>query len=188
MLQMRHDDVAVLLEDRKRDEDVEVGAVVVGPQRLPQTQNVSPLELALVPDKQHAEEEEEVGRVGRLEVEVQLRVHELHEVVERHELLAHARLVAEEVSLHAVHKADETPEGDCVVLHDCIDGREEIAHALDVAEVLVVLVVGKEHILHLFEVYVRPNVGERRIWIGVRDVLSFEDGNVAICSVHILLY
>lgn len=80
---MLHDDIAVFFQDGQRDEEVEAAAEPVGPQRLPQTQHVDPFELALVPDEEHAKEEEEVGRVGGLEVEVEFRVHELDEVVKR---------------------------------------------------------------------------------------------------------
>ena len=121
VLQMLHDNVAVLLQDRERDEQVEVGAEVVRPQALPEPQRIGPLELALVPDEQHAEEEEEVGRVGGLEVHVELRVHELHQVVQGEQLRAHPGLVAQEVPLHAVHELYEAPEGDGVVLHYCVD-------------------------------------------------------------------
>ena len=58
---MLEDDVTVLLEDRHGDEQVEVGAVVVRPEVLPQAQDIEPVEFALEPYQQHAEEEEEVG-------------------------------------------------------------------------------------------------------------------------------
>jgi len=73
---------------------VEVAALVVGPERLPQPQYIRPLEFALVPDKQHPEEKEEVCRLSGLKVKIQLGVHKLYEVVKRRELLAHAGLVA----------------------------------------------------------------------------------------------
>lgn len=57
------------------------------------------MEFALVPDEQHAEEEEEVGGVCFLEVEVEGWVHELDEVVEGEELSTHAGLITEEVAL-----------------------------------------------------------------------------------------
>ena len=97
--EVRQDGVAVRLEDGAGDEQVEVAREVVGPETLPQAQHVGPGELALVPDEQHAEEEEEVGRVGGLQVQVELRVEELHELVEGGELGAHAGLVAEEIGL-----------------------------------------------------------------------------------------
>jgi len=34
---------------------------------------------------------------------------------------------------HAVHEAAETPEGVGVVLEDCVDYAEEVAHSLDIA-------------------------------------------------------
>ena len=89
----------MLLQNRQRDEDVEVAAAIIGPQRLPQTEHVGPFEFALVPNEQHSEEKEEVCRVGGLEVQVKLGIHELDKVVECRELLAHAGLVAEEVPL-----------------------------------------------------------------------------------------
>ena len=54
----------------------------------------------------------------------------------------HTGLIAEEIAFHAVHEVLEAPEGDGVVLHDGVDGGEEIGHSLDVAEVTVVFVVG----------------------------------------------
>jgi len=64
MLEMRHDHVAMLLQYGQGDEDVKVAAEIVGPETLPQSKNISPFKLALVPDKQHAEEEKEIGGVG----------------------------------------------------------------------------------------------------------------------------
>lgn len=78
---------------------MEIAALVVGPKRFPQPQYISPLKLSLIPHQEHAEEEKEICRVGRLEMQVQLRIHELDKVVECCELLAHTRLVPQEVSL-----------------------------------------------------------------------------------------
>ena len=77
---------------------METTTQIIRPQRLPQTQRIRPFELALVPDQQHAEEEEEIGRVGRLQVQIEFGVHKLYEVVESEKLGAHARLVAEEIT------------------------------------------------------------------------------------------
>ena len=77
---------------------MEVGRCVVSPEGFPETQDVQPWEFALVPDEQHAEEEEEICGVDALEVEVEFWVEELDEVVEGGELEAHAALVAEEVA------------------------------------------------------------------------------------------
>jgi len=64
VLQMCHYDITVFLQNGQRNEDVEVAALVVGPECLPQPQHIRPFELAFVPNKQHAEEKEEVGRLG----------------------------------------------------------------------------------------------------------------------------
>lgn len=69
---------------------MEITAEIVGPQAFPQPEHVGPFKLALVPDKKHAEEEKEVGRVGGLEVEVEGGIHELNEMVEGKKLCAHA--------------------------------------------------------------------------------------------------
>ena len=74
----------------------------IRPEPLPQAQDIRPLEFTLVPDEQHAEEEEEVGRVGGLEVQVELGVHELDKVVKGEELGTHTGLIAEEVALLVV--------------------------------------------------------------------------------------
>lgn len=83
-------------------------------------------------------------------------------MVESCELETHATLIAEEVAFlrvlrsakqtargskreityHAIHEVDETPKGYCIILHDCIDGSEQVTHALDIAQVLVVFIVG----------------------------------------------
>lgn len=83
MLQMIHNHIAVFLQDAQCHKEMEATGQIVRPQGFPQTQHVRPLEFPLVPDQQHAEEEEEVGAFGRLQVKVELRVHELHEMVER---------------------------------------------------------------------------------------------------------
>jgi hypothetical protein len=136
---------------------VEIAALVVGPQSLPQSKHVGPLKFSLVPNQKHAEKEEEICRVSRLKMKVEFGVHELYEVVECCELLAHAGLVSQEVTLlrtyqcaagnyhraayHSVHESYKAPERDSVVLHDSVNGREKVAHALYVSEILVVLVV-----------------------------------------------
>jgi len=61
---------------------VEVGGCIVSPEGFPEAQDVQPGKFALVPDEQHAEEEEEVCRVDALKVQVEFRVEELDEVVE----------------------------------------------------------------------------------------------------------
>ena len=89
---------------------------------------------------------------------------------------------------HPFHEPDKAPEGDGIVLHDCVNRRKQVAHALHVAEILVILVVGKQHVFHLLQVDVGADVRKRRVWVGMGNVLSLEDGNGTICSVHILLY
>ena len=61
VLQMRHDDISMLFQDGQSNEDVEIAAEVVCPERFPHSQHVVPFKLSLIPYKQHAEEEEEVG-------------------------------------------------------------------------------------------------------------------------------
>jgi hypothetical protein len=95
---MLHNDFPVFFEYGDCDEQVEVCGEIVGPEAFPETQDIGPLELALVPDEEHAEEEEEVCGVDGLEVEVKFWVEELDEVVEGGELEAHAALIAEEVT------------------------------------------------------------------------------------------
>lgn len=68
LFEMCHDHISVLFEYCQGDEEVEVAAVAVCPQRLPQPQGIGPFELAFVPDKQHSKEEEEIGGVGGLKM------------------------------------------------------------------------------------------------------------------------
>ena len=98
MLQMLHNHVTMLLQYRQRDEQMEVAAQIIGPEGFPQSQDVAPWELALVPHYKHAEKEEEIGAVGGLQVQVQRRVHQSDEVIEGQELSAHAGLITEEVA------------------------------------------------------------------------------------------
>ena len=156
VLQVLQDDISVFLKDGKGNEEMEVATVIIRPQPLPQTEHVGPYELALVPDKQHAEEKEEIGGVGGLQVHIELRIHELQQVVESEQLCPHARLIAQEVAFltksdndvdarwathHAVHELDKAPESNRIVLHDSVDRGEEVAHALHIAKILIVLVV-----------------------------------------------
>lgn len=78
---------------------MKVATQEVGPEGFPESEHIYPFEFALVPDEQHTEEEEKVGRVGTLEVEVEVRIHELDEVIECEELGTHAGLIAEKVTL-----------------------------------------------------------------------------------------
>lgn len=68
MLEMIHDGAAMLFEDGEGDEEMELAAEPVRPESLPEAKDVAPFELALEPDQQHAKEEEEIGRVGRLQM------------------------------------------------------------------------------------------------------------------------
>lgn len=94
---MIHDDVAVLFQNPQGNEQMETARKIVCPERFPETQYVGPFKFPLVPDKEHSEEEEKVGAVRGLQMEVELRVHKLDEVVNGEELGAHAGLIAEEV-------------------------------------------------------------------------------------------
>ena len=79
---MRHDDIPVLLQNREGDEKMEAAAQVICPEDFPEMKDVRPLEFALVPDQEHAEEEEKVGAVCFLEVLIQLGVHKVNKIVE----------------------------------------------------------------------------------------------------------
>lgn len=57
---------------------------------------------------------------------IQCRVEDLNKLVKRGELCPHAGLVADEVSCHALHEADECPESNGVVLEDCVEWGEEV--------------------------------------------------------------
>lgn len=70
---------------------------IIGPQGLPQAENVRPRELTLVPDQQHPKKEEEIGAVGGLKMQIQLRVDKLDQMIQSHQLSAHAGLIPEEI-------------------------------------------------------------------------------------------
>lgn len=91
-------------------------------------------------------------------MEIKLRIHELDEVVESKKLIPHAGLVAEKVTFHTIHKVLEAPKSDGVVLQDSIDRSKEIGHALDVAKVAIVFVIGEEHVFHLLKMDICSDV------------------------------
>ena len=118
---------------------MKVAAQVVCPERFPQAKHICPFKFTLVPDEQHAEEEEEVGRVCGLEVKIKGWIHELNEVVKSQKLGSHAGLIAEEISFlerplsacklipskrrfyHSLHETNKPPESDGIVLLDCVN-------------------------------------------------------------------
>jgi hypothetical protein len=99
-----------------------------------------------------------------------------------------ALLYEQLMTYHSLHKANKSPKGDGIVLHNSVDGCKKVAHTLYVAEVLVVFVVGQEHILHLLQVDISACIGEWRIWIRMWNVFACEDWDVAICSMYIFFY
>jgi hypothetical protein len=44
---------------------------------------------------------------------------------------------------HTIHKIDKAPKGHGIILHDSIDGSEEITHALDITQVFVIFVISQ---------------------------------------------
>lgn len=117
----------------------------------------------------------------------QLRIHEMHQLVQSRQLRPHAGLITQKVALHALHEVLEGPKGDGIVLYDGIDGCQKIRHALDVAQFPVILVVREEQVLHLFHVRIGANLCEGRIRVWVRDVFAHEDGHIAIGAVDVFL-
>lgn len=89
---------------------------------------------------------------------------------------------------HSFHEANEPPECDGIVLHNGVYGCKKVAHALYIAKVLVVFVVGQEHVLHLLQVDIGACVSKWRIGIRMWNIFACEDWDVAICSVYIFLY
>jgi hypothetical protein len=88
---------------------------------------------------------------------------------------------------HSIHEVDERPECDSVILHYGVDWREEVAHSLHVAEVRVVFVVCKEHVLHLFEVDVCSYVCEWGVGVWVWDIFSGKEWYCPVCSMDVFL-
>lgn len=80
----------MFFKNRKRNEEMKVTAQPVGPETFPQSEDIGPFELALVPDKKHAKEEEKIGGVGGLKVQVEGWIHKLDEMIESEQLGAHA--------------------------------------------------------------------------------------------------
>lgn len=72
---------------------------------------------------------------------------------------------------HSIHISNKSPEGYRIILHYSIDWGEKVAHSLDVAKVSVILVISKEHILHLLHVDIGTRFGKRRVGIGVGNIL-----------------
>jgi hypothetical protein len=99
-----HDDISMLFENSQSDKEVKAAAKPIRPERLPESQDVDPHKLSLVPHKQHTKEEEEVCAISSLEMEIELWIHQLNKLVECHELEPHSRLVSEKVPLLDVIK------------------------------------------------------------------------------------
>jgi hypothetical protein len=97
-------------------------------------------------------------------------------------------LEKERVAYHAAHKFDEPPKGNGIVLHDSVNGGEQITHALDITKLFVVFVVSQKHVLHLFEVNISPGLCKRRIRIWMRDIFAFKEGNMSIGSMYVFFY
>lgn len=62
------------------------------------------------------------------------------------------------VTYHPVHEIDKRPECNCIILHNGVERGEKVAHALNIAQILVVFVVSKKHVLHLLEMHVCPDI------------------------------
>ena len=91
-------------------------------------------------------------------------------------------------SYHSIHKAHKSPEGNGVILFYRIDRSQKIAHTLNIAQSGVVLIVGKQHVLHLFEVDIRADLRKRRVRVRMRNVFAFEKRILAVGTVDILFY
>jgi hypothetical protein len=96
--------------------------------------------------------------------------------------------VSQCVTYHTFHEANKAPKGNGVVLHDCVDRRKQVAHALNVTKVLIVLIVSEKHVLHLLKMNVGADIRKRRIGIGMWNVLASEDGDIAICAMYVFFY
>lgn len=101
MLQVIDNHMTVLLEYGQGHEEMEVAAQIVGPKGFPQAESIRPLKLSLIPHQKHAKEEEKVGRICRLEMSIELRIHQLNKMIEGKELGPHARLITKEISFLA---------------------------------------------------------------------------------------
>jgi hypothetical protein len=82
VLQVLHYWISPLLKNSQGNEEMEVTALVIGPENLPQTESIHPWELAFIPNKQHAEKEEEIGRIGFLKMDIEFRIKDLNKVIE----------------------------------------------------------------------------------------------------------
>ena len=125
-------------------------------------------------------------------MQVKFGIHELDEVVEGEKLGVHTGLVAEKIpflekvsmrfvhmcdvssTYHTIHKLHETPECDSIILHDGVYRCKQVAHALDVAEISIVLIVRQEHVLHLLEMHICADICKGRVRVWMRDVFSFK--------------
>ena len=89
---------------------------------------------------------------------------------------------------HSIHEANKAPKGNCIVLFDRINGGKEVAHALNIAQIGVVLIVSQEHVFHLLKMHIGANIREWRVRVWVWNVLALEKRNMSVCPVHIFLY
>lgn len=62
---------------------------------------------------------------------------------------------------HPIHETDKTPKSNGIILHDRIYWGQQIAHALHIPEIAVILIIRQEHIFQLLEMHIRADLGER---------------------------
>lgn len=79
-------------------------------------------------------------------------------------------------------------EGERIILQDCVEGREEVGHALHVAKGGVGFVVGEEEVFHLLEVHVGAGFVEGGVGVWVWVVRAGEEGNVAVGAVDVFFW
>jgi len=89
---------------------------------------------------------------------------------------------------HALHEIDKAPECYGIVLHDCIYWGQQVAHALNITKLFVVLIVSEQHVFHLLEMNIRPYFRKRAVGIRMRRVFASKKRDVAIGTVNILFY
>jgi hypothetical protein len=73
-------------------------------------------------------------------------------------------------------------------LHDSVDGRQEITHALNITQRAVVFIIGQEHILHLLKMDIGTNISKRRVGIRMWSIFAGKKWYMTIGSMDIFFY
>lgn len=146
-----------------------------GPDRLPHLEHILVDQLSLEVQQEPAIREVKVREIASVvHMLVQVRVQYLNEQSHRREVVVHA-LALREVASHALHQTLETGVGQALIVEDDEERRNQIAHALNVADLQVFPGVCVHNVLELLQVGFGCEV----------PVVAVAAGDVLVNAVHV---